>query len=88
MPATSATPTMSAAAVRAVRLGLRIEFSRASVPVTPWSLGSGAPRNRATGRAMSGPSTKMPTKMSGMLKASINGLDRQPDHEQRARRAA
>ena len=32
MAATRATPTMSAAAVRAVRLGLRMAFCRASAP--------------------------------------------------------
>ena len=35
MPATRATPTMSAAAVRAVRFGLRMAFSCASRPAMP-----------------------------------------------------
>ena len=40
---TSASPIISAAAVAAVRAGLRCEFSRASRPVSPRSLSSGAP---------------------------------------------
>ena len=40
-PVTSATPTTSAAAVRAVRLGLRAAFSVAIVPVIPLMPGDG-----------------------------------------------
>ena len=47
MKPTSATPIMSAAAVAAVRRGLRIAFSRASVPVMPLIFGSGAPMHAA-----------------------------------------
>src|SRR3954451_14576779 len=71
MPATSDTPIIKAAAVRAVRLGLREAFSRASVPVMPLTLGSGQPTKRATGRAISGPRTKTPMKMAGIPRASI-----------------
>ena len=64
MKPTSATPIMSADAVAAVRRGLRIAFSRASVPVMPRTLGSGAPMNRLIGRASTGPRTKMPMKIA------------------------
>ena len=47
---TSPRPIISAAAVRAVRAGFRIAFSRASRPVVPASLSSGHPSTRATGR--------------------------------------
>ncbi len=49
------TPIISAAAVDAVRRGLRTAFSLASVPLMPLSLGSGAPRSLATGFAITGP---------------------------------
>ena len=52
--ATSATPTISAAAVTAVRAGLRIAFSRASRPVMPASRSSGAPTSAAIGRTSCG----------------------------------
>ena len=51
---TSARPTISAAAVTAVRCGWRIAFSRASTPVRPWKRASGAPSTRASGRTSSG----------------------------------
>ena len=57
---TSATPIMSAAAVDAVRRGLRTAFSRASRPGMPRQRGSGAPMARPTGRAITGPSTATP----------------------------
>ncbi len=60
--ATSARPTISAAAVTAVRLGLRIAFSRASRPELPRSLHSGAPTPQESGRATSGPSVVTPRK--------------------------
>ena len=62
MSPTSATPIMSAAAVDAVRRGLRTAFSRASVPGIPRHRGSGAPSSRPTGRAITGPSTATPMK--------------------------
>ena len=51
---TSARPTISAAAVTAVRCGWRIAFSRASTPVRPWKRAIGAPSTRAKGRTSSG----------------------------------
>ena len=53
---TSASPIISAAAVTAVRLGLRIAFSRASRPATPRNRSSGsptAPAIRGTSRGLS-----------------------------------
>src|SRR6476661_9778984 len=52
---TTATPTINAAAVDAVRRGLRVALSRASAPGTPPMAASGAPRNRPIGRATTGP---------------------------------
>ncbi len=52
--AISATPIISAAAVDAVRRGLRIAFSLASRPGTPRRRASGRPRAPATGRTSSG----------------------------------
>ncbi len=49
-----ATPIISAAAVDAVRRGLRMAFSRASRPGTPRSRASGRPIAPATGRTSSG----------------------------------
>ena len=64
--------------MRAVRFGLRIEFSLAIVPVTPRRRGSGQPRKRATGRAISGPRTKTPMKIIGMARPSRPGLPARP----------
>ena len=47
MKPTRATPIISAAAVAEVRFGLRMAFSRASVPVMPFRRGSGAPMHPA-----------------------------------------
>ena len=52
--ATSATPIMSAAAVTAVRPGLRSVFSRARRPVIPKTACSGRPTSAASGRTSSG----------------------------------
>ena len=49
MNPTRPTPIISADALAAVRFGLRMAFSRASVPVTPRSRGSGAPITRLSG---------------------------------------
>ena len=59
---TSATPTISAAAVTAVRAGLRVEFSRARRPVTPVSRCSGAPMSDASGRTSCGLKSATPRK--------------------------
>ena len=58
--ATSATPIISAAAVAAVRAGLRIEFSRARRPLTPNSRSSGAPTSQASGRTSCGENSATP----------------------------
>ncbi len=62
--ATSASPTISAAAVTVVRFGFRIALPRASTPVTPNIKGSGRPTKAASRRATSGPRTTMPTKIT------------------------
>ena len=49
MNATSATPTVSAPAVTAVRAGLRLLFSRASMPAAPVSFSNGRPSAAASG---------------------------------------
>ena len=61
--ATRARPTMSAAAVWAVRSGLRMQFSRPSWPGSPSSRASGRPIAPETGRAIAGASMAAPTKM-------------------------
>jgi len=60
MKITRVTPMVSAAAVVAVRLGLRMAFSLASVPAMPLRRGNGAPINQLSGRARSGPRTATP----------------------------
>ena len=62
--ATSATPIMSAAAVTAVRAGLRVEFSRASRPLTPARRCSGAPTRAAIGRTSCGLNSATPRKIA------------------------
>ena len=54
---------MSAEAVWAVRRGLRIEFSRPSLPGSPNTLASGRPITLEAGRAIAGESMATPTKM-------------------------
>jgi len=61
---TSARPTISAAAVCAVRRGLRIEFCRPSRPGTPRSRARGRPSTLAIGRAISGESMPTPMKIN------------------------
>ncbi len=56
---TSPTPIINAEAVVAVRLGLRMAFSRASSPVMPMRA-RGAPMTRLTGEAKLGASTATP----------------------------
>ncbi len=64
MSATSATPIISAAAVADVRFGFRFAFSSASRPVMPFILRIGRPSTALIGRAMIGPSTATPMKMT------------------------
>ncbi len=59
---TRASPIISAAAVEAVRRGLRMAFNRPSRPGTPRA--SGPPTTRATGRASSGDRPATPRKVS------------------------
>ena len=54
------TPIISAEAVADVRRGLRVAFSRASVPAMPRKRGSGEPTTRVNGRAMTGPRIATP----------------------------
>jgi hypothetical protein len=61
--ATRARPTMSAEAVWAVRRGLRMEFSRPSLPGSPSTRASGRPITLEIGRAIAGESMATPTKM-------------------------
>ena len=60
--ATSASPTMSADAVAAVRRGLRRAFSRESRPVVPQIRGSGRPMAATAGRLANGLSPATPRK--------------------------
>ncbi len=64
MKATRPTPIISAEALAAVRLGLRMVFSRARVPVTPLTRGSGAPIARDSGSEIVRPSTDTAKKTS------------------------
>src|SRR5204863_7383989 len=57
----NASPIMRAAAVDAVRLVLRVAFSRASSPVIPRNRADGQPSARAAGPATSGRSMATPT---------------------------
>ena len=59
---TRASPTISADDVCAVRLGLRIEFSRPSFPEIPNSAANGRPSMLDIGRATTGASIPMPRK--------------------------
>ena len=61
---TTATPTISEAAVPEVRRGLRTAFSRARRPVMPRSRAGSIPRMRPAGRAATGPKTTRPTIIS------------------------
>ena len=60
----SASPIISAAAVVAVRPGLRIAFSRASRPVSPRSRSSGRPVTDASGRTSRGENSDTPNRIS------------------------
>src|SRR6516165_3546683 len=61
---TTASPTISAAAVALVRRGLRMVFPRASAPTRAGSQVSGAPAAAASGPASSGPAMVTPKKHS------------------------
>ena len=58
---TSARPTISAAAVTAVRAGLRSAFSRASRPVSPRRRSTGQPATEASGRTSRGLTSETPS---------------------------
>ena len=58
---TKARPIISAAAVTAVRLGLRCAFSRASLPVRLRSASMGAPASAASGRTRRGLNSDTPS---------------------------
>ena len=86
MNATRPTPIINADAVAAVRLGLRIAFSRASCPQIPRSRGSGQPMNRLSGSATVRPrtatpkntsSTATPTTGNALLGVAINPYARE-----------
>src|ERR1700754_1165908 len=62
--ATSATPTISAAAVTAVRPGWRPVFSRARRPVIPRQRSNGAPTTDAIGRTRYGLTNATPRKVA------------------------
>ena len=61
---TSASPIISAAAVDAVRAGLRIAFSRASEPATPPMRAPGQPSVEASGGTKLGATSAMPMKLT------------------------
>src|SRR5215213_2964585 len=64
MKPTRATPIISAAAVEAVRFGLRIAFSRANVPLIFMPRCIGQPSTFDAGRANTGASTDTPMKVT------------------------
>ena len=70
---TSARPIIRAAAVDAVRSGLRIAFSRARRPETPPIRANGRPSTEASGRAS--------------FDAVIADADEQPEHADGQRRS-
>ena len=59
---TRVSPIISAAAVEAVRLGLRTEFALASSPATPPLRRAGQPTRRVSGLTMCGAAKATPTK--------------------------
>src|SRR3989440_705206 len=74
---TSARPIISAAAVEAVRRGLRIALSRAILPGCPAQCANGQPIRRASGLATSGLSRPTPRKMTTAPIATLSS--RLPD---------
>ncbi len=63
---TSASPIISAAAVEAVRCGLRRALSRASTPAAPPIFVAGQPRNAASGRTSCAANPATPRKISSV----------------------
>ena len=87
MAETSASPTIRAEAVWAVRRGLRMEFSRPSRPDMPSRRASGRPMTLAIGRATAGASIATPTKTEDRAQAhQLDGRLRQPHGEAGAHR--
>ena len=81
--ATRARPTISAEAVWAVRRGLRIEFSRPSLPGSPSSRASGRPITLDSGRAMAGARMAVPEEDAhGADADQLDGRLGQPDGQQ------
>ena len=82
MNAIRPTPIISAEALAAVRLGLRMVFSRARVPVTPLMRGSGAPIARLSGSAIVRPSTETARKTSSTpaptIRKALGGWPNRP----------
>ncbi len=70
---TTATPTISAEAVLAVRRGLRMAFWRASLPLMARRRASGAPSTAAAGRATIGPSRMKPGQRGDGARARLRG---------------
>ena len=87
---TSARPIISAAAVTAVRLGLRSAFSRASRPATPRSRSSGQPTAPAIGGTSRGLSsaTAMKTRIAPSAEQAERLLGRRAAEEPEQRSAA
>ena len=69
---TSARPIISAAAVEAVRPGLRTEFSRASRPAEPPRRAAGRPTSAAIGFTRRGASMAMPTNSASTPTPSVS----------------
>ena len=69
-PVTSATPMRTGAAVLAVRRGLRWTLLRDIEPAMPRTCCTGAPRTRAIGLAITGPSSNTPTKIATTARPS------------------
>ena len=70
MKVTRPTPIIRAAAVAAVRAGLRVALARARWPVVPAAASMGAPMTRASGRTMKRASMATPRKTSTAPTAS------------------
>ena len=79
MNVTSPTPIISADAVAAVRLGLRMAFSRASWPEMPRRRGSGSPMTRLSGRATVRPSADTPKNTRGRRGRRCEALPGSPN---------
>src|ERR1700704_5117839 len=79
---TSASPIISAAAVEAVRPGLRRDLSRAIRPGAPPKRAAGRPTTAASGLTSRGASIAMPTKNASTPPPGSSGTGR-PGGEQR-----